>query len=66
VTSNLGLYIAVMTLYQRPHVLGIVVDEVEQAVAVKIWIAHINRHHIRPITRPEAKAITQVHASRAT
>jgi hypothetical protein len=55
-----------MPLNQLPYVLWVVGNKVKQAVAVKIWIAHINRHHIRPINRPAAKAIRQLHASRAT
>jgi hypothetical protein len=65
VTSRLRLYVALMTLYQFPYVLGIVVNEIKQTVTVKIWIAHINRHQIKPMTRPDAKAIVHVHNNRA-
>jgi hypothetical protein len=61
----LWLYVTVVSLYQTPNFLGIVVDKVEQTVAVKIWKAHVNRHHMNPITRPEAKAIMHDHSSNA-
>jgi hypothetical protein len=54
-----------MTLYQQPNFLGIIVHEIGQTITIKIWIAHINRHQIKPISNPEPKAITQVQVKRA-
>jgi hypothetical protein len=65
VTSNLWLNIALMTLYQFPDVLGIVIYKVKQAIAVKIWIAHINSIQIKPMTKPAPNAHNDVHNNRA-
>jgi hypothetical protein len=65
VPSYLRLNIALMPLNQLPYVLWVVVDEVKQAVAVEIGIAHIKRIQIKPISRPAPNADRQHHTSRA-
>ena len=65
VTSYLRSNIALMTLYQTPYIFGIIGYKVKQTVAVKIRIAHMNSIQIKPMTKPEAKAIVHDHNNNA-